>query len=292
MRETFPPQEQGTAMAIYSMGVVLAPAMGPVFGGWLTDHFGWPWIFYINMPFSIVGMLCVSAFVEDPPYLRRDLKSIDWLGILLLTVGLTGMQLVLERGQEANWFESPLIVIGTLLTGVLLTALVLWEWRVSEPIMDLRLLRNVPLSVGASMGLVFGVALFGTTFILPQFLQNLLDYNAYQAGLVLLPRSIVLFVLVARRAVFHRVHLVPHVNPLNSAYSSAQAGLTALLTQQHVDAFSAHTQTLALLDATVNRQATMLAYNDVSWAMGLMFLLVFPLLLLLPGRRTTATRQT
>jgi hypothetical protein len=219
--------------------------------------------------------------VEDPPYLRRDLKSIDWLGILLLTVGLTGMQLVLERGQEANWFESPLIVIGTLLTGVLLTALVLWEWRVSEPIMDLRLLRNVPLSVGASMGLVFGVALFGTTFILPQFLQNLLDYNAYQAGLVLLPRSIVLFVLVARRAVFHRVHLVPHVNPLNSAYSSAQAGLTAL-----------HTQTLALLDATVNRQATMLAYNDVSWAMGLMFLLVFPLLLLLPGRRTTATRQT
>src|SRR5213080_4299027 len=102
LRETYRLEEQGMAMAIFGMGVVLAPAMGPILGGWLTDNYGWPWVFYINIPVSIVGILMVSAFVEDPPYLRRGVTNVDWVGMALLTLGLTGMQIVLERGQENN----------------------------------------------------------------------------------------------------------------------------------------------------------------------------------------------
>src|SRR5712671_6475201 len=126
LRETYPPEEQGMAMAIFGMGVVLAPAMGPILGGWLTDNYGWPWVFYINIPVSIVGILMVSAFVEDPPYLRRGVTRVDWAGMGLLTLGLTGMQIVLERGQENNWFHSRWITAGALLTGLALTTLVLW----------------------------------------------------------------------------------------------------------------------------------------------------------------------
>src|SRR6266568_2055571 len=196
LRETYPPEEQGMAMAIFGMGVVLAPAMGPILGGWLTDNYGWPWVFYINVPVSIVGLLLVSAFVEDPPYLRRGITRVDWAGMGLLTLGLTGMQIVLERGQENNWFQSRWITAGALLTGLALTTLVLWELRTREPIINFRVLRNVPLSVGAGMGLLFGMVFFGTTFSLPQLTQQLLHYPAYQAGLVLLPRSITLFLLM------------------------------------------------------------------------------------------------
>src|SRR5262244_3747791 len=196
LRETYPPEEQGMAMAIFGMGVVLAPAMGPILGGWLTDNYGWPWVFYINIPVSIVGLVLISAFVDDPPYLRRGITRVDWAGIGLLTLGLTGMQVVLERGQEHNWFQSRWITAGAILTVVALTTLVCWEVRTREPIIHFRVLRNRSLSVGAGMGLVFGLVLFGTTFSLPQLTQQLLHYPAYQAGLVLMPRSLTLFLLM------------------------------------------------------------------------------------------------
>ena len=126
-RETFPPSEQGMAMAIYSMGVVLAPAIGPVVGGWLVDKYGWQWVFYINVPFCILGMLMVSAFVHDPPYLKRGVQRIDWTGIILLTVGLTAAQVVLERGEEVDWFASNWIIIGTVVGAVGIIALLIWE---------------------------------------------------------------------------------------------------------------------------------------------------------------------
>jgi DHA2 family multidrug resistance protein len=196
MRETFPPREQGMAMAIFGMGVVLAPALGPIIGGWLTDNYGWPWVFYINIPVSIVGILMVSAFVHDPPYLQRGVARIDWVGIALLTVGLTGMQIVLERGQEHNWFESNWITAGALVTAIALATLVLWELRSEEPVVDFRVFRNIPLSAGSSVGFVFGIAFFGTTFMLPELTQRLLSYPAYDAGLVLLPRAITLFLIM------------------------------------------------------------------------------------------------
>ncbi len=196
LRETFPPEEQGMAMSVYGMGVVLAPAIGPVLGGWLTDHYGWPWIFYINIPFSIIGITLVSIFLHDPPYLRRGMRSIDWLGITLLTVGLTGMQVVLERGQELNWFESTWIVTATAITAASLATLLLWEWRVPDPVLNLRLLRNLPLSAGSAIGILFGLALYGSTFLLPALLQTLLGYPAYDAGIVLLPRAMTLFLMM------------------------------------------------------------------------------------------------
>ncbi len=196
LRETFPPEEQGMAMAMYGMGVVLAPAIGPIAGGWLTDQYGWAWIFYINVPVSIIGMLMVTTFVHDPPYLRRGMKSIDWPGIILLSVALTSMQVVLERGQEENWFESRWIVFGTAVCLLSVVALVFRELRVREPVVNFRMLRNTPLAVASTVGAVFGVALFGTTFILPEFTQQLLGYPAFKAGLALAPRALMLLLVM------------------------------------------------------------------------------------------------
>ena len=194
LRESFPQEEQGMAMAMFGMGVVLAPAMGPILGGWLTDNFGWPWVFYINIPVSIIGIFMVAAFVHDPAYLRRGVRKIDWIGIALLSVALTTMQIIMERGQSENWFESRLIVSGTVVCVVAAVVLVFWELKTSEPVINFRLLKNVPLSLGSAMGIIFGIALFGTTFILPQFTQNLLGYPAFQAGLVLAPRAVMLLI--------------------------------------------------------------------------------------------------
>jgi len=206
LRETFPEKEQGLAMAIYGMGVVLAPALGPVLGGWLTDHYGWPWIFYINVPVAMLGMLLVSAYVQDPPYLKRGVGRTDWLGIALLTASLTGMQVVLERGEQEDWFQSRWIVLGTVATVLATLGLVIHELRTREPILDFRLLRNIPLTVGSSLMFVFGIVLFGTTFVLPQFAEDMLGYTALDAGLLLLPRAITLFslMLVAGR-LYHAV---------------------------------------------------------------------------------------
>src|ERR1035437_4362 len=174
------------------MGVGLGPAIGPVLGGWLTDNYGWAWIFYINIPVSLVGILMVSAFVHDPPYLRRGIKKIDLVGILLLTAGLTGLQVFLERGQEMNWFDSSFILWTAILTFLSLLLLVFWELSFSEPVVNLRIFKNMQFRMGAVVVILFGVALYGTTFILPQFTQRLLNYPAYQAGLVLMPRAVAL----------------------------------------------------------------------------------------------------
>ncbi|HLI80007.1 MAG TPA: DHA2 family efflux MFS transporter permease subunit [Candidatus Binataceae bacterium] len=195
-RETFPPSEQGMAMAIFSMGVVLAPAIGPVIGGWLVDKYGWQWVFYINVPFCIVGMLMVSAFVFDPPYLKRGVQRVDWTGIALLTVGLTAMQVVLERGEEVDWFASNWIVLGTAIGAIGIVALLVWELTSAEPIIDFRLFKNRLLSVGCGISAITSFALYGSSFLLPQFTENLLDYPAYQAGLVLMPRAIAMFVVM------------------------------------------------------------------------------------------------
>ncbi|HEX6694418.1 MAG TPA: DHA2 family efflux MFS transporter permease subunit, partial [Longimicrobiales bacterium] len=126
MRETFPPEEQGMAMGMYGMGVVLAPAFGPTLGGWLTDHYSWPWIFYINVPVGVLCVLMVSRFIHDPPYLVRDKGSIDWSGLALLTVGLGALQLMLEQGERRDWFESRSIVV-LLVTAVVALGFFIWH---------------------------------------------------------------------------------------------------------------------------------------------------------------------
>lgn len=196
VREKFPPEEQAIAMSLYAMGVILAPAIGPVIGGLIVDSMGWPWVFYINVPFCIVGMMMVSSFVQDPSYLKRGLQKIDWGGVILLGVGITTLQIILERGEKVDWFASNWITAGTIIAAVSLAALVVWEMRVEEPIANFRLFSNRPLAVGAIYISIISFALFGSTFILPQYTETLLGYSAYQTGLVMVPRSIAMFLMM------------------------------------------------------------------------------------------------
>ncbi len=196
VREKFPPEEQAIAMSLYAMGVILAPAIGPVIGGLIVDSMGWPWVFYINVPFCIVGIMMVSSFVHDPSYLRRGLRKIDWGGLALLTIGIVSLQIILERGEKADWFASNWIVAGTILAAFSLAALVIWEMRVDEPIANFRLFSNRPLAVGAIYISIISFGLFGSTFILPQYTETLLGYSAYQTGLVMVPRSIAMFLMM------------------------------------------------------------------------------------------------
>lgn len=195
-RETFPPAEQGMAMAIFSMGVILAPALGPTLGGWLVDNLSWQWVFYINLPIGALGLAMVSTFVHDPGYLKRGFQNIDWIGIVLLTIGLAAFQLVIERGEEVDWFASNWLTLGAVVAGVALLSLVVWEIYSDEPVINLRLLANPQLRIGTTLNAVIGFVLFGSSFALPQWTETLLGYPALQAGLVLLPRPLTMIVMM------------------------------------------------------------------------------------------------
>jgi len=196
LRESFPPEEQGLAMGLYGLGAVLAPAFGPTLGGWITDQYSWPWIFYINVPIGIINTILVSRFIEDPPYLVRTKGYVDWSGLGLLVVGLGAFQLMLEEGERNDWFESTFI---TRLAVVAAVGLVMFVWRelkAEQPAVNLRILRNISFSSATALGGVLGLALNGSLFLLPVFLQNLLGFNAMQSGVTLMPRSLAMAVLM------------------------------------------------------------------------------------------------
>jgi len=190
LRETFPIEEQGVAMGIYGMGVVVAPAVGPTLGGWLTDQYSWPWIFYVNIPIGIANLLLVQRFIHDPPYLVRHRDPIDWTGLGLMAVGLGSLQLMLEKGEDKNWFESPFIVYLAVLAVVGLGLFIWRELTDERPAVDLRILKNVPYASGTLIGGVLGMGMFGTLFLLPVFMQHLLGLTALASGVAMLPRSI------------------------------------------------------------------------------------------------------
>ena len=196
LRETFPPEEQGTAMGIFGLGVVLAPAFGPTLGGWLIDKYSWPWIFYINVPIGIINLILVSKFVEDPSYLIRKKGDIDWLGLALMITGLGALQLMLEEGQRNDWFQSGYIVRLTIVAVVGLTLFVWRELKARNPAVNLRILRNVSFASATALGGILGIALNGSLFLLPLFLQNLLGYPAMKSGLALMPRSLAMAVIM------------------------------------------------------------------------------------------------
>ncbi|HKK28020.1 MAG TPA: DHA2 family efflux MFS transporter permease subunit [Gemmatimonadota bacterium] len=194
--ENFPHEERGTAMGIFGIGVVLAPALGPTVGGWITDHYGWPWIFFINVPVGLLNLMLVNYFVEDPPYARRREVSIDWTGMGFLAVGLSCLQVMLEKGQKEQWFQSDLIRWLAGLAVVGLAAFIWWELRkADEPAVNLRLFKNVPFASATLIGGILGVGLYASVFILPLFLQNLLGYPAFNSGLTLMPRSLAMGVV-------------------------------------------------------------------------------------------------
>jgi MFS transporter, DHA2 family, multidrug resistance protein len=187
--EAFPREEAGMAMALFGLGVMVGPTIGPTLGGWLTDNYGWPWIFYINLPVGILAAVMIATYVHDSIHQQKP-PSVDYIGIALLTVSVGALQYVLEHGQREDWFESSLIT-GLTVTGVVGGGLLLWrELTTEHPVIDFRVLRHRQMSVGTLLGVVMGVGLYAMSFTLPVFLQSNLRMTAEQTGIVMLPGAI------------------------------------------------------------------------------------------------------
>jgi DHA2 family multidrug resistance protein len=186
--ESFPLKQRGTAMAFYGMGVVTAPIFGPLLGGYITDHLSWRWIFYINVPVGIISVLAITAVVIDPPYLRVARSKIDAIGMGLLAVGIGSLQLVLDKGNREDWFASRFIIFFSILAAVGLTFLIYWELFITkEPVVNLRAFKDRSFAVGNSLMFLTFFAFFSSIVLLPLYLQQLMGYTAFQAGLVLGP---------------------------------------------------------------------------------------------------------
>jgi DHA2 family multidrug resistance protein len=202
LMESFPPEKRGSAMAIYGMGIVVAPIIGPTLGGWITDNYSWRWIFYINVPVGILAVLMANTFIEDPPYIRSQRPGrIDYIGFGVMAIALGTLQLVLDKGQEEDWLASSLITAGLIFAALMFIAFFVWELLAKEPIVNLRILTNRNFAVGTMLMTVMGVVLYGTIALLPLFLQTLMGYPAVQSGLAVSPRgfgSIASMIIVGR----------------------------------------------------------------------------------------------
>jgi DHA2 family multidrug resistance protein len=209
--ESHPPKHQGLAMAAYGMGVVVAPVIGPTLGGWITDTYTWRWIFLINIPVGIISLLLTSALVDDPPYLvRRSWRvlRVDYIGLGLLAAGLGFLQVVLDKGQRDDWFGSPFIVACTVTFAVALVAAFFWELWTKDPVVDLRLLKDRNFFLANVLMFMLGFVLYGSTVLIPVFLQTLMGYTALQSGLALSPGGLVTMVMLPIAGV-----LLPRVGP-------------------------------------------------------------------------------
>src|ERR1700678_3401665 len=199
LADTFVPAKRGMAFAVYGIAVVMAPAIGPTLGGWITDNFTWRWIFFINIPVGILSLLLTSRLIQDPPYFRRrKLKEtrIDYIGLGLVALGLGTLQVILDKGQREDWFESHFIVILTVISAASLIFVVFWEWRHKDPIIDLHLFKDRTFAVSNTLMFMLGFALLGSTLLLPLFMQTLLGYTAEQSGLALMPGGFTIMLLL------------------------------------------------------------------------------------------------
>ncbi|HZI41279.1 MAG TPA: DHA2 family efflux MFS transporter permease subunit, partial [Gemmatimonadaceae bacterium] len=187
--EAFPREEAGMAMALFGLGVMVGPTIGPTLGGWITDNYGWPWIFYINLPVGILASVMIATYVHDSVHQQKP-PSVDYIGIALLAVSVGAIQYVLEHGQRDDWFDSSFI-LGLTITGVVGGLVLVWrELTTEHPVIDFRVLRHRQMSVGTLLGVVMGVGLYAMSFTLPVFLQSNLRMTAEQTGIVMLPGAI------------------------------------------------------------------------------------------------------
>jgi DHA2 family multidrug resistance protein len=199
LADTFPVEKRGMAFSLYGMAVVVAPAIGPTLGGWITDNYTWHWIFFINIPVGILSLILTSRFVEDPPWIREERQAgigIDYIGLALIVIGVACFQIVLDKGQQKDWFADPTITIMFLVGVPTLVAFFLWEWYHDDPIVDVRLLRNRNFGTAVFFSFVLGLVLFGSTVLIPEFLQESLGYTAELAGLALSPGGLVLMLMM------------------------------------------------------------------------------------------------
>ena len=199
LADTFPPRQRGMAFAVYGMAVVLAPAIGPTLGGWITDSFSWRWIFFINIPVGIISLLLTNQLISDPPYMKQQKRTgfrIDYIGLGLLALGLGTLQFVLDKGQRDDWFGSHFIVVMTSVSVTALIAVIVWEWYHKDPIIDVHLFTERTFAIGNMLMFMVGFALLSSTVLLPQFLQTVMGYTAQHAGLSLMPGGVVLIMVM------------------------------------------------------------------------------------------------
>jgi len=200
LRESFPREKQGMAMAVYGMGVVLAPVIGPTLGGWITDNYTWRWIFLINIPVGICSLLFTSLLIFDPPYLKRktlkDGLKIDYIGLGLLATGLGALEITLDEGQRNDWWGSQAIVASAVIAVAALIGVVVWELRQKDPVVDFHLLKDRNFAISTATMFLLGFVLYGSTMALPLFLQTLLGYTAMQSGMALSPGGVAILIMM------------------------------------------------------------------------------------------------
>jgi DHA2 family multidrug resistance protein len=199
LADTFPPQKRGLAFALYGITTIIAPTVGPTLGGWITDNYTWRWIFFINLPVGILALFLVFRLVEDPPWVKRKAGAgvkIDYIGVALLTLGVGALQVMLDKGQEDDWFGSHFILTLAILAGVGLVSLVIWEWFHKDPIIDVRMFKNLNFLGANFMMFILGIMLFSSLVMMPLFLQTLMGYTAESAGLVLSGGGVLLLFLM------------------------------------------------------------------------------------------------
>lgn len=204
LRQTFPLEEQGMAMALFGMAVVLGPAFGPTLGGYIVDNYSWPWIFYINVPIGCVSLLMVSRFVHEPDDIKaanhalaeHQKKNMDWWGIGLMVVGLGSLQYVLEEGNRNDWFQDPVIAALSFISILTLVLLIVRELSAPMPAADFALFKDPVFASGTLIGAVMFAQLMSITFLLPLFMQTMLGFTATQAGLAMMPRSLIMLVVM------------------------------------------------------------------------------------------------
>jgi MFS transporter, DHA2 family, multidrug resistance protein len=197
LADTFPPEKRGLAFALYSITAIIAPTIGPTLGGWITFNYSWRWIFFINLPVGLFTWFLVRRFVEDPPYLQRLKKGgvkLDYVGIALLALGVGALQVLLDKGQEDDWFGSRFITTLIIVSVVCLVSLVIWEWFAKTPIIDVKMFKNLNFAGASLMLFMLGVLLFSSLVLMPQFLQTLLGYTSQLAGLALSAGGLVLLI--------------------------------------------------------------------------------------------------
>src|ERR1700676_1171264 len=383
LADTFPPAKRGMAFAVYGVAVVMAPAIGPTLGGWITDNFSWRWIFFVNIPVGILSLLLTSRLIQDPPHMKRKKLSetrIDYIGLGLVALGLGTLQVVLDKGQREDWFESNFIVVLTVVSAAALIFVIFWEWRHKDPIIDLHLFRERTFATANFLMFMLGFALLGSTLLLPLFMQTPLGYTAQRSGLALMPggftimvampvvgfllsrynpRYLMLFglsmlsfslfhmtsfdlgvdfrtvtmarayqalglaflfvpinttvysglprdknnaasglmnlarniggsvgisvvtTLLARRTQFHQVRLVENLSAANPQFRSALQGMTSTFSGGGSEPGTALQQAYAMMQANVIRQATMLAYIDNFWLLGVVIFCLIPCVFLI-----------
>jgi DHA2 family multidrug resistance protein len=257
LADTFPPAKRGMAFAVYGVAVVMAPAIGPTLGGWITDNFSWRWIFFVNIPVGILSLVLTSRLIQDPPYFKRRKLSetrIDYIGLGLVALGLGTLQVVLDKGQRDDWFESHFIIWLTVVSAASLIFVIFWEWYHKDPIIDLHLFRERSFAAANFLMFMLGFALLGSTLLLPLFMQTLLGYTAERSGMALSPGGFAIMVAM------------PIVGYLLSRYNPRWLLLFGLM----MLSFSLFHMTT--FDLTVDFRTVMLA--RVYQAVGLAFLFV------------------